>query len=122
MRLAMAPCGIDCNDCELYRAAFDMDQAASLIPWFKSKGWIKAGEGAGEIMAKAPFCMGCCGDRAVQWSGDCAIRLCCADEKGLAHCGACADFPCAQLNDWALDAEHHAAALEKLREIRAQEE
>ncbi|HOG00678.1 MAG TPA: DUF3795 domain-containing protein [Clostridia bacterium] len=118
MKLAMAPCGIDCNDCALYRVAFDINQAAALVPWFKSRGWIKPEEGAAEIMAKAPFCMGCRGDRAVQWSGDCAIRLCCADEKSLAYCGECGDFPCAQLNGWAQDAAHHADALERLKGIK----
>lgn len=118
MSLAMAPCGIDCNDCALYRAAFDADQAASLVPWFQSAGWIKPEEGTAQIQAKTPFCMGCLGERAVQWSADCFIRLCCVDEKGLAHCAQCADFPCAQLQDWASHAEHHAAAMEKLKKIR----
>lgn len=118
MKLAMAPCGIDCTDCALYRAAFDRDQAALLVPWFKSRGWIQAEEGVAEIMAKAPFCLGCRGDRAVQWSEDCAIRLCCTDHKGLEHCGECTDFPCAQLHDWSLDEDRHAAALEKLKRLR----
>lgn len=118
MKLKMAPCGIDCNDCSLYRVAFDADQAEALVPWFKGMGWIKAEEGAAEVIAKAPFCMGCRGDRSVQWSGDCAIRACCIDEKGLEHCGECAHFICELLDDWRLDGEHHVSAIENLRNIR----
>jgi len=121
MELKMAPCGIDCNRCGLYRAAFDADQAAALVPWFKSEGWIKAEEGLAQVMAKAPFCTGCRGDRRVQWSGDCGIRACCADEKGLEHCGQCAHFICESLNGWSLLGKHHASAIEKLKSIRSQE-
>lgn len=89
-----------------------------LVPWFKSNGWIQNEEGIAEIMARVPFCKGCLGDRTVQWSGNCDIRRCCTEEKGLAHCGECADFPCARLNEWAASGGHHTAALENLKRIR----
>lgn len=115
--MALAPCGLDCSLCALYQAANDLEKAALLVPWFRRQGWIQPGDGATEIMAKGPFCMGCLGDRRVQWSGDCAIRSCCTDERHLPHCGVCADFPCARLEQWARGADHHAQALAKLRAI-----
>ncbi len=122
MKPAMAPCGIDCGECAVYRAAFDARQAALLVPWFKRSGGLKAGEGAAEIMAKAPLCMGCGEGHMARWCGNCSIRLCCTGEKGLAHCGECADFPCARLDDWVLLGEHHAAALETLKAVRTRKE
>lgn len=93
-RLAMAPCGIDCNGCNLYGAGFDAARAEAIVPWFRRMGWIAVDEGSATVMAKAPFCMSCLGDRALQWSADCAIRVCCVDERRLTHCGLCEDFPC----------------------------
>ena len=121
-RLAMAPCGIDCNGCNLYRAGFDPACAEAIVPWFRKMGWIAADEGSAAVMAKAPFCAGCLGDRAVQWSEDCDIRACCADQRGLAHCGMCGDFPCAKLSAFEASAEHHAAAVARLKSLRAHPE
>lgn len=91
--------------------------AAELVDWFSSRGWIQAEEGVEAIMAKAPYCMGCTGDRSAQWSVDCEIRVCCIDEKGLEHCGKCKSFVCGTLDEWSLDAEHHALALERIKRI-----
>jgi hypothetical protein len=117
----MAPCGIDCNDCNLYRADFEAERAEALVPWFREMGWIGADEGSAAVMAKAPFCAGCLGDRAVQWSENCEIRACCVDQRGLAHCGACADFTCRALSEFEASAGHHAAAVERLRVMRGGE-
>lgn len=117
-KLGMAPCGIDCNACNLYRAGFEAAHAEALVPWFREMGWIAADEGSTAVMAKAPFCAGCLGDRAVQWSEDCAIRACCVDRKELAHCGACAEFMCKELFDYEASASHHAVAVERLKSIR----
>ena len=119
-KLAMAPCGIDCNACNLYRASFEAECAEALVPWFRSKGWIASDEGGAAIMAKAPFCAGCLGDRTMQWSADCAIRACCVDERGLAHCGMCDAFRCKELSDFEASADHHAAAVERLQAMRSQ--
>ncbi len=114
----MAPCGIDCNDCNLYGAGFEAERAEALVPWFRRMGWIGSEEGREAVMAKAPFCAGCLGDRAVQWSADCAIRACCVDRKGLAHCGMCGEFMCKELSDFEASAGHHRAAVECLRAMR----
>lgn len=115
---ALAVCGLDCSGCNLFCAVDDEKAAASLVPWFADMGWLKAGEGAREIMLRGPYCNGCRGDRSVQWSGDCKIRLCCVEERHLEFCSDCAEFPCAKLSEWAKHGAHHARALEFLRAKR----
>lgn len=117
-RMPMAPCGIDCNACALYRAAFDAESAASLVPWFISRGWIAPDGGGAEVAAKAPFCLGCLGECGVRWSGDCEIKVCCVDEKKLTNCGECPNFECEKLERWGREAPHHARAVESLAELR----
>ena len=39
-RLAMAPCGIDCNECNLYRVDVDPSAGEALVSWFRDRGWI----------------------------------------------------------------------------------
>jgi hypothetical protein len=114
----LAPCGLDCSGCNLYRAVSDEAAAQSLVGWFSSQGWLKSGEGAREIMARGPYCSACRGDRSVQWSGDCAIRKCCIDERHLSFCSDCDEFPCPKLEAWGQNAGHHAKALERLRTMR----
>ena len=114
MGLQMAPCGLLCDDCDLYRAAFSEEAAATLVSWFKARGWIGRDDGVTEVMAKAPFCYGCYGDRSVQWSDDCEIRACCVDRKELPHCAQCPEFSCKSLLDWAHNGELHALALKRL--------
>lgn len=113
----IAPCGIDCTACSLLRAPTDEQAAGALVGWFRSQGWLKPEEGAGEIMSRGPYCSGCRGDRAVQWSGDCAIRQCCTDSRHLRSCSDCTDFPCQNLVRWGENAPHHAAALIRLRSM-----
>lgn len=38
-------------------------------------------------------CKGCDSMKTPFWSGECGVKSC-AEKKGLAHCGQCADFPC----------------------------
>jgi hypothetical protein len=118
MRGAIAPCGLDCSACNLFLAPSDQMAAETLVEWFRHQGWLKPNEGASEIMSRGPYCNGCRGDRSVQWSGDCRIRACCTDQRKLESCSACADFPCAILTEWGEHGAHHAAALERLRDVR----
>jgi hypothetical protein len=71
-----------------------------------------------DILARGE-CAGCRGDRSKQWSGDCKLRACCVDEKYLAFCNQCAQFACQKLKDWAAAYPHHAAALARLKEMKA---
>lgn len=39
-------------------------------------------------------CTGCVNMKKAFWGGECPVKVCC-EEKGLAHCGQCGEFPCA---------------------------
>ena len=39
-------------------------------------------------------CQGCAYQLGLPPPGECAVFRCCAVERGLEHCGLCADFPC----------------------------
>ncbi len=112
----MAPCGLDCDGCNIFRSSFDIAAAESLVKWFKSQGWIGEKEGAIELMKKGPFCNGCQGDRSVLWSDNCSILTCCVDDKKLDTCSECDNFPCNNLEKWADDGEHHRIALSVLKQ------
>jgi hypothetical protein len=115
----IAVCGLDCAGCPLLKASLGDAQAAEILAgWWKSEGWLAEGEGAAEILARGPHCLGCRGDRASHWSANCWILQCCVDDEGLASCHECDDFACERLVEWAARNEHYAAALERLRSMR----
>jgi hypothetical protein len=113
----MAACGLDCGACDLYKASFDISAAESLVEWFKSKGWIGIHDGAAELMEKGPYCCGCQGDRNKHWSGNCAILICCVDERKLEHCAHCDEFPCQRLKEWSEQGEGYQKALNRLMNL-----
>lgn len=49
-------------------------------------------------------CQGCTAIRKPFWGESCPLKACC-EGKGHGHCGTCADFPCAQLTQFAYDKE-----------------
>ena len=114
-KLKMAACGLDCNACDLYNAAFDEKAAGNLVGWFKSEGWIEK-ETAAEVMTKAPFCEGgCWSTEGEHWFRDCKVLNCCK-EKNIEHCAECDTFPCSDIASFCEGEEptHHKAAYEKL--------
>ncbi len=111
----IAVCGLDCGACHLFSASTNEPAAEALVGWFRAEGWLKATEGACEIMQRGPYCKGCHGDRSVQWSGDCWIRACCVDEKQLMSCSDCQTFPCQRLTEWSQKNARYAQALNRLR-------
>ena len=46
-------------------------------------------------------CKGCAEIERPFW-GECPVKSCCEDRR-LAHCGLCGDFPCDQLKSFAYD-------------------
>ncbi len=118
MKLKTAACGINCNECDLYKAEHDMKAAEALVDWFKGRGWIKPDEGAEAVMKMAPLCKGCWGECDVHWSGDCDLRLCC-EQKELYSCGDCDDFPCENYKEWANEDNHHKKAMEYLLSLKS---
>lgn len=62
-------------------------------------------------------CRGCRAEPRL--AGACPARAC-AEGKGLAHCGQCDCFPCAELGGFYRDGKsHHALALKNIRSILA---
>ena len=47
-------------------------------------------------------CSGCVSIDKPFWGESCPVKSCC-EGKQLAHCGACSEFPCALLNQFAYD-------------------
>jgi hypothetical protein len=110
-KLSLAACGIDCTGCDIRLASLDPERAQALTKWFKEHGhpdarpeWFR--------------CDGCFGSRELHWSADCAILRCCVDERDLASCADCGDFPCNHLQSFEKDGMgHHRAAVARLRKL-----
>jgi hypothetical protein len=116
----IAVCGLDCVQCALRGASLgDRDAAERLVGWWRSMAWLEEDEGADEVIARGPHCLGCRGDRSTHWSPDCWILKCCVDERGLDSCHLCGLFPCEQLVEWAKDNDGYSAALDRLRGLRS---
>lgn len=93
MPIQMSACGVICSECPAYVAAQSPDPAARArvaAAWHELYG-LNFGP---EVIT----CGGCHGsDEALFFtSGKCAARRCCRS-RGLAHCAACADRPCTDL-------------------------
>ncbi len=117
-KMKLAACGIDCNECDLYKAEFDKNAAESLVRWFESKRWIGENDGAEAVMKKAPFCRGCWNKTGVHWCDtNCNLLKCCED-KQINHCGECSDFSCKKYMEFANDGDHHKKAMEYLLSLK----
>jgi len=118
-RLRVAACGINCEECNLYKVTVeqDMKAAESMVDWFKGQGWIGENEGAEAIMKKSPLCKGCwditddcfwkCGCYKIDF------RTCC-QRRQIDHCGQCSEFPCAYYKKWVEMYEGNQKAMEYL--------
>ncbi len=118
MSRQIAVCGLDCGSCDISRVSTDPEAAKSVTEWFREMGWIEEGEEVDDVVGRAPYCMGCRGDRAVHWSPDCWILKCCVDDKGLEHCSECDAFPCQELKEWSKKNEGYSRAFERLMRMR----
>ena len=65
-------------------------------------------------------CKGCKANQGIMFWGECDKAKCCLD-KGLEHCGECADMPCRKLRDLFDDPEHgdHGVRLRNLNNWKA---
>jgi len=109
--LSMAPCGINCKECGIYRATNDPEEAKRIADWFVANGT--------EVQPEQVRCLGCPGDREQHWSGNCEILACCIDEKGLELCHQCDDFVCDRLEDFAGKSDRYQEAVERLKGLLA---
>jgi hypothetical protein len=101
----LTPCGLDCSTCTIHLRTDE-----ELEYWHSQK-----------VDVDKVRCDGCRSDRdGPHWSPDCTILECCVHKRGLEFCSQCSDFPCAMLEKWGSEYEHHTKALENLREMKKQ--
>ena len=119
----LAACGIDCAECDSYKATIDRDwnAAANLVDWYRGVGWIGKNEGAEAVMSKNPQCKGCwdsTDDCFFKITFGCEKRICCM-EKQLSNCGECGDFPCGHYSEFPSANAFYQKAMERLLAIKA---
>jgi len=108
----IAPCGIDCSTCSIYRAKDEPEVMKEILDWFRNVRKV-------ELSPEQVRCEGCLGDRAKHWSADCDILQCSVDNRKINSCSDCGDFPCDRLEKWAQHGPKYAKALDMLREMKA---
>jgi len=87
-RALIAPCGIYCGSCPLYRARTDETL------------WQKIAERQGIPLEEVFLCEGCRplrGRVSVAGGSVCATYACAVDDKKVGFCYECEDFPCLKL-------------------------
>ncbi len=90
----VAPCGLDCAECEAYKAtqANDAEEIARVAAqWEKEYG--------AKIPLEAVWCDSCLspGDRKCGHCSECDIRACVVG-KGLDNCAGCDDYGCEKIS------------------------
>ena len=106
----LAPCGIDCVQCDAYIATQTQDIALKQ----KLADAYKTNFGK-EIALDDLDCDGCPAEgRHIGFCAQCLIRAC-AFEKGFATCAECAQFPCEKGSFIWTDNSKSKATLEALR-------
>jgi len=116
MAKMISACGLDCADCEAYKATQAGDKSASEKV---ADAWTKQfGEGKITFKAEDTFCDGCLteSERQGVYCGQCDIRAC-VTGKDIANCAHCPDYACENLNKFF---EFAPSAKTSLEEIRAQ--
>lgn len=105
----MAYCGLHCDSCPVFNATISGDNAllARLAEEYSGEGFV--------ITAEELECLGChTGQISEKMCGGCGMRAC-GREKGVAHCGECAEYPCAIIEEYLPEAHPARAALEEYR-------
>jgi hypothetical protein len=106
----LACCGIDCESCEIRKAANDPAFAEELAArWRKRRP---------DARADWFRCLGCDGPEDRLWDGDCKIRACCK-QKGYQNCSQCESFKCGLVSAFESDGyAHHKQAIQRLERLR----
>jgi len=89
----LACCGLECDQCPARVATLEDDQG---LREETARQWSAMFQA--EIKPEEISCMGC--NSEGPWFGHChvcEIRACCQD-KGLANCAPCGEFPCHRLD------------------------
>jgi hypothetical protein len=109
--MMIAACGLDCAECNAYKAWKTDDQALRVktaAEWTKSFNF-----------AFAPEMINCSGCRVAEGPkighcAECGFRAC-AQKKGLGTCAECGEYACADLKGFLAGVPQAKANLEKLR-------
>ena len=83
----VAPCGLYCGGCPIFRASSDSALAEKLAQTLS-------------IPPEKVNCLGCRGEKGhIRMMGEpvCPTYQCCIEQKGLQFCYQCDDFPCLKL-------------------------
>ncbi|MGI6667876.1 MAG: DUF3795 domain-containing protein [Bacillota bacterium] len=109
----IAVCGLNCGECDLYRAPSDPGAMKRVLAWLNkdTQGSVKP--------EQIRWCGGCLGDRETHWSADCDILMCAVDDKSLKSCSQCDKFVCDRLTKWASKSKRYTQALERLKGLRS---
>ena len=96
MEKLIAYCGLDCTECDAYKATQTNDQALRekiAADWTKMHGF--------NFLPEMINCTSCKSSGAkIGHCSDCEMRKC-ASGKNLKNCGACSDFKtCKTINDF----------------------
>ncbi|MBN2829244.1 MAG: DUF3795 domain-containing protein [Candidatus Cloacimonetes bacterium] len=112
MNKNIAYCGLDCNQCDAYKATMnDDDELRNKLAefWSKNSGM--------EIDPMDISCTGCKSDGVqIGYCAECAIRHC-GIKKGLENCAYCPNYSCEILDTFIGDMPTNKAR-ENLEEIR----
>lgn len=92
----VAPCGLYCGVCRIHHATQENDLAylERLLRIYARQFPEMASRPPDELL-----CDGCLSARRFPFCQECSIRDC-AQQKGLQGCYACADFPCALVDEF----------------------
>ena len=111
MNMPLAPCGLDCSQCDCYIATINNDLA------LKTKLADQAREHQGmDIKPEDLNCVGCIMEGAhISYVDDCKIRACVLSRK-LANCAYCVDYPCPEVTAFHKMAPKAKVNIENTRE------
>ncbi|MBP7732582.1 MAG: DUF3795 domain-containing protein [Caldisericia bacterium] len=88
-------CGINCLECEAYKATMANDDA---MREEVAKKWASAFNP--DIKAKDINCTGCLSDDNIfSFCNSCKLRLC-NKSKGTPNCAHCQEYPCQSVNEF----------------------
>ena len=114
MAIRMSACGIVCSECGAYLAGQTSDPA---VKQQVAAAWHDIFKF--DVAPDALSCGGCLNMEAPAFATcqDCFVRQC-VMAKGIAHCGVCDEYPCAELNR----VQAQTDGMEKLAETMPEEE
>lgn len=94
-----SPCSLYCGVCRMYQAT----QSGDITTLGRlARLYSRLAPALGEIQAEDLLCDGCLSTRRAITCRLCAIRQCTQDRQ-LAGCHACPDFPCSQIDQFPND-------------------